>query len=83
MVITACDATGAAMICRFVFTILSKIGMMKKMPGPLAPMERPSRKITARSYSCTILIELARMMTMNTATTISTPRIASTHAPFI
>ena len=27
---------------------------MKNKPGPLAPTQRPSRKITPRSYSCTM-----------------------------
>lgn len=33
--------------------------MMKNIPGPLAPpvTKRPSLKITARSYSCTTLIQ--------------------------
>src|SRR5262245_28700980 len=47
------------MICRFARIIRSITGMMKNTPGPLAPCERPSRKITPRSYSCTTLIEAA------------------------
>lgn len=34
-------------------------GMMKKIPGPLAPplSKRPSLKMTTRSYSCTTLMQ--------------------------
>ena len=35
------------------------------MPGPLAPIRRPSRNITARSYSFTIRIEADRMIKTN------------------
>lgn len=52
-------------------------GMMKNRPGPRAPPLRilPSRKITARSYSCTIFIhirsEIGAVMTMkNIDTTV-------------
>ena len=40
--------------------ILSMIGMTKNTPGPLAPTQRPSRKMTPRSYSWTILIDEAK-----------------------
>ena len=37
-------------------------GIMKKMPGPLAPplSRRPRRKMTTRSYSCTTLMQKNR-----------------------
>ena len=60
LVITAWEATGTAAIWRLDLMILSMKGMTKKMPGPLAPTQRPSRKMTPRSYSCTILTEAAR-----------------------
>ena len=40
---------------------LSIPGISKINPGPFAPASRPKRKITALSYSRTILIEDARM----------------------
>src|SRR5206468_8174984 len=38
----------------------STIGMRKMSPGPFVPIERPSRKITPRSYSRSTLMELVR-----------------------
>src|SRR4051794_21165631 len=52
-VMTCCDATGTAWVCRFTFVILLTNGITKNTPGPLAPLQRPNWKITARSYSCT------------------------------
>src|SRR3990172_338314 len=45
------------------FTPRSRTGMSRTSPGPLSrffPVERPSRKTTSRSYSCTIRTALAR-----------------------
>jgi hypothetical protein len=52
-------------VWRFTFTIRSTTGMMKNRPGPLAPMTRPSRKITPRSYSFTIRIAEMAMIAMS------------------
>ena len=54
LVITCCDATGTAWVWRLTFRILSRNGRMKNKPGPFAPTHRPRRKITPRSYSCTM-----------------------------
>ena len=59
-VMTAWGATGTAAICRLTFTMRSMTGTTKKTPGPFAPLDRPSRKITPRSYSWTTFTELAR-----------------------
>lgn len=50
--------TSNVTVLRSVLTILSMHGSIKKRPGPFAPPDniRPRRKITARSYSLTILI---------------------------
>jgi hypothetical protein len=37
--------------------------MIKKIPGPFAPMSLPSRKMTPRSYSLSILMAEAAMIT--------------------
>src|SRR5439155_15527584 len=47
---------------RSIRTIRSTIGMRKINPGPLAPSNFPSRKITPRSYSRRIRIACGRMM---------------------
>jgi hypothetical protein len=54
------------------FTIRSTMGMMKNRPGPLAPMTRPRRKITPRSYSLTIRT-LADNSRKTTAAAMATP----------
>ena len=56
LVMTSCGGMSYVTVWRFTFTIRSMIGMMKNRPGPLAAITRPSRKITPRSYSLTILI---------------------------
>src|SRR5512135_976806 len=43
---------------RSTFVMRSMKGIMKNKPGPLAPTKRPRRKMTPRSYSCTILMAL-------------------------
>src|SRR5918999_5130562 len=53
-------------VWRLTFTIRSMIGMMKNRPGPLAPITRPSRKITPRSYSLTMRIAEIATITMRT-----------------
>jgi hypothetical protein len=40
--------------------------MMKIIPGPLAPINLPKRKITPRSYSLRILMAEAAMMMRKT-----------------
>ncbi len=82
-VITACEATGTATIWRFTRTTRSRIGRTKNTPGPFAPTERPSRKITARSYSWTILIELASTMIARTTTRITMAPTASAMGTFL
>jgi hypothetical protein len=47
---------------RLILSILSTPGMMKKSPGPFAPISLPSRKMTPRSYSLRILIADAAKM---------------------
>jgi hypothetical protein len=51
--------------------MLSKIGMIKNSPGPLAPTKRPSLKITPRSYSFTTFIDDANTITAKNTTPIS------------
>jgi len=41
---------------RSTLRIRSAPGIRKNRPGPRAPTRRPRRKITPRSYSCTILM---------------------------
>jgi hypothetical protein len=43
-------------------SILSTPGMMKKIPGPFAPISLPRRKMTPRSYSRRILMATAAMI---------------------
>src|SRR5882757_5972996 len=81
LVITCWEATGAAMICRLILVILSMTGTTKNTPGPLAPTQRPSRKITPRSYSWTILIDVARKRTTIPARTMPALKTACTAAP--
>src|SRR5438309_2864471 len=58
--------------------ILSMIGTTKNTPGPLAPVHRPRRKITPRSYSWTILIEFAKNTTSrNSSRTMIPPRASA------
>ncbi len=49
------------MVLKSTMRVLSTPGKIKNNPGPLAPISRPKRKITALSYSLTILIEDARI----------------------
>ncbi len=75
LVITCWGCTGTAISCRLVRTILSMNGTMKKTPGPLAPTQRPSRKMTPRSYSCTTFTEEirnSRTMTTRAPSTMPT-----------
>ena len=59
-----------ATVRRLTFTILSTTGMSRMIPGPFAPMRRPSRKMTPRSYSRRILIaDERKKSTMTTAGT--------------
>ena len=50
---TSCGGTSNETVRRSTFRYVSIHGMMKNIPGPLAPpfRRRPSRKITERSYS--------------------------------
>src|SRR5512134_904038 len=59
-VITSWGGTSIATTRRSTRTILSMTGISRMSPGPLAPMTRPSRKITPRSYSFRILMALYR-----------------------
>ena len=53
--LTSCGGTSKETVLRSALEYVSIQGMMKKIPGPLAPpvTKRPSLKITARSYSWT------------------------------
>src|SRR6185436_12533655 len=53
---TSCGGTSMVTVRSGTLTILSMIGMRKMRPGPLAPITRPRRKITPRSYSRSTLI---------------------------
>jgi hypothetical protein len=55
LVMTSWGGMSAVTVWRLTRTIRSTTRMMKNRPGPLAPITRPSRKITPRSYSGTIL----------------------------
>jgi len=46
-------------VLRLILSILSTPGMMKKIPGPFAPINLPNRKITPLSYSLRILMAAA------------------------
>ena len=81
LVITDCEAMGLAMIWRLTLTILSRTGTTKNTPGPFAPTQRPSRKITPRSYSWTIFTAFAMKIAMTARTT--TPTIRTTGVPLV
>ena len=70
LVMISCLGTSIVTTRKSIFTILSTIGIRKISPGPFAPCNLPSRKITPRSYSRKMRmacgrIKIARMtMTM-------------------
>src|SRR5467141_3340461 len=67
-----------ATVRSWIRTILSTTGMRRMRPGPLAPITRPRRKTTPRSYSRRILIELERIRTARKISTAAeTENIAS------
>jgi hypothetical protein len=49
---------------RLILRSLSTPGIIKIIPGPLAPISLPKRKITPRSYSLRILIAEAAKINM-------------------
>lgn len=51
LVTSSWSGTMSATVRRLVRTIRSRIGRTRMSPGPFAPVSRPSRKWTARSYS--------------------------------
>src|SRR5947209_8336922 len=53
---------------RSTLRMVSTKGMRKNRPGPRAATRRPRRKITPRSYSCTILIVALTSIKRTTAT---------------
>ena len=58
LVIMSCGGTSSVTTCRLTLTARSIGAKTKTTPGPLVSgSTRPSLKITARSYSFTILIE--------------------------
>src|SRR3982074_1042672 len=61
--------TSRVTIRRQTFRIDSAPGIMKNSPGPRAPISRPSRKITPRSYSWTIFTAAVKIMNNKIATT--------------
>ena len=69
--ITSWGGTSMAIVRRLTFTILSTNGISRTRPGPLAAISRPSRNMTARSYSRRILTAVDR----NTTTMMSTGTI--------
>src|SRR5947208_8068340 len=67
---------------RSTLRIRSTPGMRKNSPGPRAPTRRPRRKMTPRSYSCTILIvELSRTSASTTMATRTIMMVGITLAP--
>ena len=73
---TTCLFTSRVNTLKSIRTVRSTIGMIKNIPGPFAPLRRPRRKMTTRSYSRTIFIAWDRMM-MITTRAISTERLNS------
>ena len=59
---TSCGGTSYVWVLMSIFWYWSTQGITKKTPGPLAPPERsrPSRNMTALSYSWTTLITRQR-----------------------
>src|SRR5262249_15944435 len=72
-VMTSWGWTSRAIVRRLTLTIRSTTGISRMSPGPFAPMRRPSRKMTPRSYSRRILIaeerKIRRMIKAGTVTT--------------
>src|ERR1039457_248920 len=57
----SCLGTSIVTTRKSIRTILSTMGMRKMMPGPFAPCNLPSRKITPRSYSRRMRMDCGRM----------------------
>lgn len=57
--LTSCGGTSNETVLRSMMQNVSMQGMMKKIPGPLAPpfSRRPRRNITTLSYSWTTLMQ--------------------------
>src|SRR3989338_6727516 len=49
-----CDGIFIVMVRNITRVICSKIGIKKIRPGPRTPVQRPSKKMTPRSYSLTM-----------------------------
>ncbi len=76
LVITSCGGTSRVMTRRSIFTRRSTPnGMMKKRPGPLSAMRRPSRNTTPRSYSFAMRRLENAMITARTTITKRTVRV--------
>ena len=75
LVMTSWAGTSKVMVRRSTRTTRSTMGMMRKSPGPLAGISRPSRKITPRWYSGKTLMAADRMM----KTTARRPATATIH----
>src|SRR6186997_1020383 len=77
-VITSCGGTFRVTVRRSTRTILSMIGMSRKMPGPLGgDFRRPSRKITPRSYSRATRTDAERKMSSRIATAATAISLAT------
>src|SRR5665647_2549605 len=65
---TSCAGTSMVIVRRSIRTTRSTMGMIKKIPGPLGGLMRPSRKMTPRWYSGKTLIADDAMMISKTTT---------------
>src|SRR5215212_1056311 len=78
-VIISWGGTSIVTVLRSILTIRSTTGRRMKSPGPLGPpCTLPSRKITPRSYSLTILMALNMTETTNIATITTTIAVIPT-----
>src|ERR1039457_5454432 len=66
----SCLGTSIVTTRKSIRTILSTMGMRKMMPGPFAPCNLPSRKITPRSYSRRMRTDCGRMKMASTTITM-------------
>src|SRR5258706_5474169 len=70
-VITSCLGTSMVTTRKSIFTMRSTIGMRKISPGPFAPCNLPSRKITPRWYSRRTRTDCGSATTTSTIKTIA------------
>src|SRR6266700_8194470 len=67
----SCLGTSMVTTRKSILTMRSTIGMRKMSPGPFAPCNLPSRKMTPRSYSRRMRMDCGSTMTASTTTTIA------------